>query len=111
MDLDTYLATIPDERIKRFNELRALIKALYPQARETMRYKMPTYEYQNAWLALANQKHYISLYTCNAEHLVAFKQTHPRIKTGKGCINFRDQDEIPVESLSQVITNAMEFQH
>ena len=110
-DLKTYLAQIPEERKPRFENLRKLIISLYPQAEESMRYKMPTYEYGEGWVALANQKSYISLYTCSAEHITDFKARHPKIKTGKGCINFKNSDEIPEQDLKAVIKNAMEFRH
>ena len=76
-----------------------------------MRYKMPTYEYQEGWVAIANQKQYISIYTCSAEHIAEFKKKHPEIKTGKGCVNLRDGNEIPLVDLETVIRNAMEYRH
>ena len=72
-----------------------------------MHYKMPTYRYGDGWLAIANQKNYVSLYTCSADHLEKFRQRHPHIKTGKGCINFSDRDDIPVQAVKQVIAHAI----
>ncbi len=72
---------------------------------------MPTYEAGEGWVAAANQKNCISLYTCSAEHLESFKRKHPKIKTGKGCINFKDSDDIPINDLIPVIKSAMEFRH
>jgi len=37
----------------------------------------------DGWVAIANQKHYVSLYTCGYHHIERFKQRCPRIKTGK----------------------------
>ena len=31
----------------------------------------------------------------------------PGIKTGKGCINFRDKDDIPYSALKEVVTSAI----
>jgi len=86
-----------------------LILRLYPDAVISMGYKMPTYRLGDGWLALANQKNYISLYTCGASHLVSYKQKHPQQKTGKGCINFRERDEIHHKDLETVIKSAIEF--
>jgi uncharacterized protein YdhG (YjbR/CyaY superfamily) len=72
-----------------------------------MRYKMPTYQVGDGWVALANQKHYVSLYTCGHHHIAEFKRKYPKIRTGKGCINFRDGDHIPVEELKGVIMHAI----
>lgn len=88
-----------------------LIKELYPDAEESMKYKMPTYTTAQGWVAVANQKSYISLYTCSSEHLASFKAAHPGIKTGKGCINFRDKDPIPLEDLKPVIHSAVTSNH
>ncbi len=73
-----------------------------------MKYKMPTYSVGNGWVAIANQKHYISLYTCGYHHIQAFRENHPKIRTGKGCINLRDNDVFPLEDLSEVIRHAIE---
>ena len=84
---------------------------MYPKAVLSMKYKMPTFTQGDGWVAVANQKNYISLYTCSAEHLEGFKMKHPKIKTGKGCINFQDRDGIPLKDLKPVIKSAMESTH
>ena len=111
MDVDEYIAQIPESRRVRFLEIVQLIESLYPHAKRSMQYKMPTYQSANGWVAIANQKNYISLYTCGLKHIEAFKQKHPNIKTGKGCLNFRDRDEVPFADLPAVITSAMESGH
>jgi hypothetical protein len=88
--------------------LHDLIIGLYPGALVDMQYKMPTYHHGEGWVALANQKHYVSLYTCGAYHLARFKEQHPDIRTGKGCINFKVSDKLPLPGLKQVIQHAME---
>ena len=107
MELTDYLAKATDVRRERLLSIMDLIKALYPDAKESMKYKMPTYTTESGWVAVANQKSYVSLYTCAEEHLVSFKKLHPGIKTGKGCINFRDKDAIPLEDLKSVIRSAI----
>ncbi|NND69781.1 MAG: DUF1801 domain-containing protein [Halioglobus sp.] len=109
--LSAYLAGMPAGRRERVDALRDLIRSLYPDATESMDYKMPTFRQGEGWVAVANQKQYISLYTCAAEHLAPFKEKHPKINTGKGCIRFKDRDELPLADLEQVIKSAMEFRH
>jgi len=72
-----------------------------------MLYKMPTYQVDDGWVAIANQKRYVSLYTCGYHHIADFKAKHPQIKTGKGCINFRQKDELPLDDLKAVVTHAI----
>jgi len=111
MGVSEYINNIPEKRKIRFQSIITIIKSLYPMAEESMRYKMPTYELGEAWVAVANQKSYISVYTCSAEHIASFKKKHPNLKTGKGCINFRDRDEIPQNDLKAVIKSAIEYRH
>lgn len=70
---------------------------------------MPTCKNGGTWVALANQKQYISLYTCSASHLESYKQKYPQQKTGKGCINFRDSDEIHYDDPELVIRHAIKY--
>jgi uncharacterized protein YdhG (YjbR/CyaY superfamily) len=111
MEIAEYIDAVPIDRKDRLMSIIDTIKSLYPAAEESMKYRMPTYTLGEGWVAVANQKSYISLYTCSAEHLAAFKQQHPDIKTGKGCINFRSRDPIPIDDIKPVIASAMERPH
>lgn len=107
MNVEEYIENIPEERRLRVVSIIDLIKELYPNSLESMKYKMPTYELAGAWVSVANQKNYVSLYTCSAEKIEEFKGKYPRIKTGKGCINFTDKVEIPLNDVKGVINKAM----
>ncbi len=107
-DVQSYFDAIPESRRERFMTIHDLIVRLYPQAAIDMSYRMPTYRVGDGWVALANQKHYISLYTCGESHLQSYKLKHPTQKTGKGCINFRARDELHYEDLAAVIRHAIE---
>jgi len=107
-EVQAYIDAIPPGRKERFEKLVETIKRLYPEVEESMQYRMPTYRHGNGWVAAANQKQYLSLYTCSAEHIARFKYGNPAIKTGKGCINFRDNDDIPIADTEQVIVSALE---
>ena len=106
-DVEAYLKAVPESRAAHVNTLHALIVQLFPGAIVDMTYKMPTYRVGEGWVAIANQKNYVSLYTCGAVHIEEFKKKHPGIKTGKGCINFRQRDELPIRELKQVIRHAI----
>ena len=79
-EVKKYISEIPAGRKDRFDILHSLILALYPDASVDMQYRMPTYRKGDGWVALANQKNYISLYTCGY-HIESFKTHHPQIKT------------------------------
>jgi len=69
---------------------------------------MPTFMKKPGWVALANQKNYISLYTNSGTHIKDFKTRYPSIKTGKACINFKINDFIDEDAIKQVIIHAVE---
>ena len=106
-DVRQYFDVVPDSRKPHVDALHAAIMDCFPKATVDMKYKMPTYSYGEGWVAIANQKNYVSLYTCSAEHLAQFKKDYPNYKTGKGCINFRQKDEIPGEAVKAVIRHAI----
>ena len=107
-DVEDYLSALPDDRRAMVNELHAMIVGMYPDITVDMQYKMPTYHQGDGWVALANQKNYVSLYTCGAHHLEKFKVKQPKGKTGKGCINLKPADPLPREDLREVVRHAIE---
>lgn len=105
--VEQYFEAVSEQRKDRLNSLHQLITSLFPQATVDMKYKMPTYQYDDGWVAIANQKNYISLYTCGYHHIEGFKKSYPQIKTGKGCINFGDEDELPLAEIETVVKHAI----
>jgi len=111
LKLEIYLQEIPGHRIERFTSILNLIREMYPDASESMKYHMPTFESDAGWIAIGNKKNYISVYTCMEKHITPFKALYPEVKTGKGCINLRDKDVISLAGLKPVIKSAMEYRH
>jgi uncharacterized protein YdhG (YjbR/CyaY superfamily) len=95
------------EHFAAISKLHSLVLKRFPDANLSMKYGMPTYSRGEGWVAIANQKNYVSLYTCSAAHLVEFKRAFPQYKTGTGCINFREKQEIPELAITQVIEHAI----
>jgi len=106
--VEKYFDAVPEDRRPLVEKLHDLILELYPDATVGLDYKMPTYKVNEGWVALANQKRYVSLYTCGEIHLAQFKKKHPDIPTGKGCINFKPNVKIPLASVRQVVRHAID---
>jgi uncharacterized protein YdhG (YjbR/CyaY superfamily) len=107
-EVQRYFDTVPQDRKPIVEKLHKLIVGLYPRAKVDMSNRMPTYKAKDGWVAIANQKRYVSLYTCGAHHIAGFKEKYPGIRTGKGCINFKVTDQIPVTAVKAVIRHAIE---
>lgn len=107
MTFDEYMAGVPPKRRGRMEELIGHIRAWYPRAAIRIKYGIPTFETVDGWVAVANQKNYVSLYTCSPDYIAPYKEKHPGVKSGKGCLNFRDGDEIDYEGLKSVVRHAM----
>ena len=105
-DVTAYFNALPADRRPLVVALHGLITKLCPEAEISMSWGMPTYREGDGWVSLANQKYYVSLYTCDARHLATFKVRHPEIRTGKACINFKPGTEVPAD-VSEVIRSAM----
>ena len=105
--VESYLGAAPARRRGELRTLHDRIRACFPTATVDMRYRMPTYALGEGWVSIANQRSYVSLYTCSAAHLEAFRREYPEIGTGKGCIRFRERDPIPEDAVDGVIRHAM----
>ena len=108
--LDEYISNVPENRSVYFNELLKNIKKWYPNAELTKKYKMPTFELDGNWIAIANQKSYVSVYTCGYYHIESYKKKHPETKSGKGCLNFRDNEKIHFKDLKDVVMSTLTSQ-
>lgn len=107
-EVQRYFDAVPEQRKALVRKLHGLIVDMYPDARVDMSYRMPTYKAKGGWVAVANQKAYVSLYTCGAHHIAAFKEKYPGIRTGKGCINLKVGDRVSSAELRKVIRHAIE---
>ena len=97
--VDAYLDDLEPERRAPLTELRALILEVVPDAVETMRYRMPTYEYEGEMLcAFASQKHYMSLYM-DVSLVSKHKEELRHLSVGKSCIRFKSIEELPLNTI------------
>ena len=106
-EVQRFVDAIPADRRAQFDELHALILRLYPEAEVVLWFHVPTYRVKTGWVALGYWKGGVSLYTNGPHNLAGFKAEQPRVKTGKGSINFKLGDPIPIEAVEKVIRHAM----
>jgi len=98
-----YYKVLEKERRKKLLSIHNLILKLYPRTVVSMRYKMPTFEVNEKWMSIGNQKHHIAVYTCDKKYIESYITKHPQISSGKGCIRFKDTDKIVMVDMQELI--------
>lgn len=106
-DIQRYIDNGSAEQQALLGRLRDLVLRLYPDARETLYYNLPTFKSGAGQLSLGYWKDGVTLYTTHPDHVAPFRAAHPKIKTNKASINFRLGDELPIDGLTAVIRRAM----
>jgi uncharacterized protein YdhG (YjbR/CyaY superfamily) len=99
---------VPKDRRPLVMQLHEMILTLYPETEPVLWYRMPTYRARAGWVALGYWKGGASIYTSCPQHVAEFKAKHPTFKTGKGSIQFKAGDPLPLPALKQFIKNVME---
>jgi uncharacterized protein YdhG (YjbR/CyaY superfamily) len=106
-EVDAYLAGLVPDRREALSDLRQIIRATAPGAKETMRYRMPTYEYEDRVLcSLASQKHYMSLYM-EPVLVDQHRGELASLSVGKSCVRFRKLEDLPLETVRAILRETL----
>jgi uncharacterized protein YdhG (YjbR/CyaY superfamily) len=106
--VEEYLAELEPQRRAALEEVRALILEEVPEAVETMKYRMPTYEYGRGILcAFASQKRYMSLYM-ETEAVEDHAAELEGLDVGKSCIRFRKLESLPVGTVRTMLQETVQ---
>ena len=104
-----YLASLPDERRDAVERVWEVVRENVPAGyTEQIGPKFLTFMAGDEWyLALANQKNYISLYLCSIYFFPELKakldNSGKKLKCGKGCINFKRAEDLPLATLGEIV--------
>ena len=101
-----YLAEQPADRQDALIRLRSAIRQVAPDAKESMQYSMPAYELNGMFCGLASQKNYMALYVCEPEIVEAHREALYKLNCGKGCIRFRNIEELPLDTIMAILSDA-----
>jgi uncharacterized protein YdhG (YjbR/CyaY superfamily) len=101
--VDEYLENLVPERRAALTEVRKLVRTTVPYAEETLKYRMPTYEYADGALcAFASQKQYMSLYM-DTELVEKHREELAGLDVGKSCIRFRKLEKLPLDTVRTIL--------
>jgi len=107
-EVERYLEKLDPQRRSALAQVRSLILETVPEAVETMKYRMPTYNYREAVLcAFASQKHYMSLYV-EPRNLDPHRTQLQELDLGKSCIRFRSLEQLPLRLLRTILEETVQ---
>lgn len=109
LSYERYLSSLPVERRKEIERVWQVMRDNVPDGyTEQVSPKYLTFRAGDDWyLALANQKNYISLYLCSMyifpELKAKLDNSGKKVKSGKGCINFQRAEDLPLDTLGKIV--------
>ena len=108
LQVEEYLEQLEPQQRAALTIVRELILEEAPDAVETMKYRMPTYEYGSGILcAFASQKRYMSLYM-ETEAVEDHKADLEDLDVGKSCIRFRKLEKLPLDTVRTMLRETVQ---
>jgi hypothetical protein len=107
---DDYLATLPDERRESVAQVWQVVRDHMPPGYvEQVGPKFLQFSAgEEGYVALANQKNYVSLYLLPVYVDPTLKQkldgVDKRLKVGKSCLNFNRAADLPLDIIGEIVS-------
>ena len=103
-DVDEYLATMPEEARAALQELRKLIQAAAPDAKEAFVYGVPGFKLGGRPLAAyAGFKHHCGFYPMSPAVLGAHAEDLKHYDTSEGTIRFQPEEPLPSALVTKLV--------
>ncbi len=99
--IDEYIGSFPEDIQRILEKVRATIKASAPEAKEDIKYAMPTLVLNGNLVHFAAFKNHIGFYPAPTG-TEAFKEDLAPYKTGKGSIQFQLDEPIPYDLIKKI---------
>jgi uncharacterized protein YdhG (YjbR/CyaY superfamily) len=103
--VEDYLATLPEDRRARMEELRQTIRAAAPEATESIAYQMPALRSHGGQflVSYAAYKNHYSLFPASGAVIEALGEEVRPYLAGKGTIRFRADEAIPLATVTKIV--------
>lgn len=100
--IDAYIAGFPPEVQELLQQIRATVQELAPEAREAMKYAIPTFTLGGNLVHFAAFKNHIGLYPTPGV-LEAFKDELAGYKGSKGAVQFPLDQPLPMDLIARIV--------
>ena len=101
-NIDQYISGFPQEVQAILNQIRATIRQAAPEAKECIKYAIPTFELQGNLVHFAAFKNHIGFYPVPSG-MKAFEHELSIYKQGKGSVQFPLNKPMPLDLISRVV--------
>jgi uncharacterized protein YdhG (YjbR/CyaY superfamily) len=102
-----YLSGLSSRERPVFETLDQLVRSALPKAAGSMKYGMPTYEFQGRMIAFNAQKNYFSFYA-DPEIVKRHRAELGDLEIGKSCIRFRRIEDVSLDALRRIVAEYAE---
>ena len=102
--VDAYVASVPEAARPRFDELRQLVKRLFPEGREVVSYGILGYKIgeKRAKVFVSGWKDHVALYPVPKDK--SLQADIVKYQRGKGTLWFPLDEALPIAFLEKVVT-------
>ena len=101
-NINEYVLSFPKETQMLLEQMRMTIQKAAPNATESMKYGMPTFELMGNLVHFAAYKHHIGFYPAPSG-IIAFKDELKTYVTSKGAIQFPQGQAFPLELIKKIV--------
>jgi len=103
MDIDSYIASQPQNARVALEKLRQTIRAAAPKAEEVISYKMPAFRYRGRLVYFAAFKDHYSLFPASSSLLSKMKNELKSYSTSVGTLQFPYGKPLPVALVKKIV--------
>jgi uncharacterized protein YdhG (YjbR/CyaY superfamily) len=101
-NIDEYISEFPDDVQQILQQVRTTIKNAAPEAKETIKYRMPTFTLNGNLVYFAAFKRHIGFFPVPSG-IEKFKKELSEYKCGKGSIQFPFDRPIPYDLIGKIV--------
>jgi uncharacterized protein YdhG (YjbR/CyaY superfamily) len=101
-NIDEYISSFPMDVQEILEKVRATIKKAAPEAKETIKYRMPTFTLNGNLVYFAGFKNHIGFYPVPSG-IEQFKEELSVYKQGKGSVQFPLDKPMPLDLIRRIV--------
>ena len=101
-NIDEYIAAFPLEVQEILEQIRSLIRRAAPEAREAIKYQIPTYVLNGNLVHFAAYKKHIGFYP-TPSGIEQFKDELSAYKSAKGSVQFPIAEPVPLDLIEKIV--------